>query len=174
MITQKYLQEFFDYDHKAGIFVRTKKTGTSTKVGEVVGSEKGNGYLMMCIKSRLYLVHRMAWLYVYGEMPSKNIDHINGNRSDNRICNLRLANQSQNTANSKLSKANTSGAKGVLKRKDTNKWKASIMVNYKHISLGSFEKKEDAIKAYEIAAKKFFGEFAKTQEYSKRAEMRNL
>jgi hypothetical protein len=161
MITQDYLHEFFHYNPDTGIFSRKKCTGRSTKVGEIVGSHKGNGYLMLCLKSRLYLAHRIAWLYVYGQMPVSNIDHINGNKSDNRICNLRLANQSQNIANSMLSKANKSGFKGVRWRKDIGKWTAAIMVNYKHISLGSYLVKEDAAQAYKKASIKYFGEYAK-------------
>ena len=160
MITQDYLHEFFHYDAETGVFSRKKRTSNSTKVGEIVGSDKGNGYLMLCLKSRLYLAHRIAWFYVYGEMPSLNIDHINGNRADNRICNLRLANQSQNTANSKLSKANTSGFKGVTWNKDAKKWNAQLMCNYKRISLGNFEKKEDAADAYKKGSIQYFGEFA--------------
>jgi hypothetical protein len=160
MITQDYLHEFFHYDSETGVFSRKKRTGKSTTVGEIVGSDKGNGYLMLCLKSRLYLAHRIAWLYVYGEMPSLNIDHINGKRADNRICNLRLANQSQNIANAKLSKANTSGFKGVTWNKSANKWNAQLMLNYKRISLGNFEKKEDAAEAYKKGAVQYFGEYA--------------
>jgi len=160
MITQDYLHEFFHYDSETGVFSRKKRTSPSTTIGEIVGSDKGNGYVMLCIQSRLYLAHRMAWLYVYGETPCANIDHINGNRADNRICNLRLANQSQNIANSKLSKANTSGCKGVTWRKDTQKWSAGLMLNYKHIALGSFKTKEEAAEAYKKGAMQHFGEYA--------------
>ena len=160
MITQDYLHEIFHYDPENGLFSRKKRTGPTTNVGDIVGTDKGNGYLMMCIKSRLYLSHRIAWFYVYGEMPPLNIDHINGNRSDNRICNLRLANQSQNTANSKLSKANNSGFKGVTWRKDIKKWGSQLTFNYKHISLGCFETKEEAAEAYKKAANQYFGKYA--------------
>jgi hypothetical protein len=160
MITQDYLHEFFHYDPENGLFSRKKRTGPTTKVGEIVGTDKGNGYLMLCLQSRLYLAHRIAWFYIYGEMPPLNIDHINGKRADNRICNLRLANQSQNTANSKLSKANTSGFKGVTWNKDAKKWNAQLMFNYKRISLGNFEKKEDAAEAYKKGSVQYFGEFA--------------
>ena len=160
MITQDYLHEFFHYDSETGVFSRKKRTGSSTHVGDIVGSDNGSGYLVICLKSRLYYAHRIAWLYVYGEMPCRNIDHINGNRADNRICNLRLVNQSQNVANSKLSKANTSGCKGVTWRKDTNKWAAGLMLNYKRISLGSFKTKEEAAEAYKKGAMQHFGEYA--------------
>lgn len=174
MITQKYLHEFFHYDPLTGEFTRKKKTGTSTKIGERVGSEKGNGYLMLCLKSRLYLAHRVAWMYVYGVWPEKNLDHINGVPSDNRIANLREASQSQNTANSHLSKANRSGYKGVTWAKGAQRWKAAIMVNYRHKHLGYFDCKQEAALAYKKAATEHFGAFAKTQEYTKRQELKNL
>jgi hypothetical protein len=161
MITQEYLHEYFHYDKTTGQFLRKKKTGNSTKQGELVGSNKGNGYIVLCLKSRLYLAHRMAWLYVYGAMPTSNIDHINGNRADNRISNLRLATQSQNIANSLISKANKSGCKGVSWRKDIKKWRASIMVNYKQIALGCYDSKDEAYDAYISAAIKHFEGFAR-------------
>lgn len=160
MITQQYLQDNFHFDPNTGLFVRTKKTGNSVKTGVPLVCNKGNGYIVFCVQGKLQLAHRMAWLYVYGEIPSKNIDHINGIRFDNRIVNLRLANQSQNTANSNLSKSNKSGYKGVIWRKDICKWEAQIGVNYKCVKLGKFDCKEDAARAYANAANKHFGVFA--------------
>lgn len=160
MLTQQYLKDNFNYDQKTGLFVRTKKTGTNTKIGIPLVWNKGNGYIFFSVQNKLQLAHRMAWLYIYGEIPLMNIDHINGNKSDNRITNLRMANQSQNTANSCLSKLNTSGAKGVFWLKDAKKWRASVMVNYKFITLGRFDNIDDAIKAREVGAKKYFGDFA--------------
>ena len=160
MITQQYLQDNFDYNQNTGLFVRTKKTGNSVKIGVPLICDKGNGYIVFSVQGKLQLAHRMAWLYVYGEIPTKNIDHINGIPSDNRISNLRLANQSQNTANSSLSKSNKSGYKGVFWRKDVCKWEAQIGVNYKCVKLGKFDSKEDAAKAYANAAQNYFGVFA--------------
>jgi hypothetical protein len=160
MITQQYLQDNFDYNQNTGLFVRTKKTGNSTKIGVPLTCNKGNGYVVFSVQGKLQLAHRMAWLYIYGEIPSKNIDHINGLPTDNRISNLRIADQSQNTANSCLSKANTSGSKGVVWLKDAGKWRAGITVNYKFINLGRFENIDDAIQAYEAGSRKYFGNFA--------------
>jgi hypothetical protein len=176
MITQEYLHEIFDYDRNTGVFFRKKRTSSSVKIGDIAGCDNGIGYIVISVKSKLVHAHRLAWLYVYGSFPNGNIDHKNGNRSDNRICNLRVVDQSQNTANSKLSKANTSGFKGVTFRKDTNKWAASIWLNYKRISLGSFKNKEDAAMAYDSAANMYFKEFSRTnkdlEQYTNRAEMR--
>lgn len=109
----------------------------------------------------------MIFLFHYGYQP-KYIDHINGDSLDNRIENLRPATQSQNCANQGLKKNNTSGIKGVRYRKDTNKWTAHVMVNRKNISLGCYGTIEEAAIAYEIGAKKFFGEFAKPQQANER------
>jgi hypothetical protein len=105
-------------------------------------------------------LHHAIFLFHHGYIPTR-IDHVDGNTSNNKIENLRAATQSQNMGNSKMKSTNTSGYKGVSFRKDTNKWNASIMVNGKHISLGSYENKEDAAKAYSIGAKQHFKEFAK-------------
>ena len=163
MITQQLLQEIFSYED--GNLYRKKVLG-----GEAIGKKAGwttvcNGRLYRKInvyKKTVYL-HRMIFLFHYGYQP-KYIDHINGDSLDNRIENLRPATQSQNCANQGLKKNNTSGYKGVRYRKDTGKWAAMVMVNRKAVSLGCYENIEDAAKAYEQGAKRFFGEFAKTDQ----------
>lgn len=160
MVTQEYLKEHFFYQEETGLFFRKQKKPNSQEIGKPYTKDNGSGYIKFCVCGSLRYAHRMAWLYVYGEIPEKNIDHINGNRSDNRIANLRLVNQSENTANSRKSKANTSGRKGVTWRKDINKWSAQIMVNYKHVSLGVYDDLEEAANAYKQAAQRYFGEYA--------------
>lgn len=93
--------------------------------------------------------------------PGIYIDHKNGNPLDNRKSNLRPCTQSQNSANQKLRSNNTSGHKGVYWSKVAGKWMAYIKVNYKRINLGYYVDIEDAIKAYEIASKNYFGKFAR-------------
>lgn len=91
-------------------------------------------------------------------------DHINGNTLDNRKCNLRLCNKQQNSWNRKIHKNNSSGYKGVIFIKSLNKYKSLIIYNKKLYYLGVFYDKKDAAKAYNKAAIKFFGEFAKLNE----------
>jgi hypothetical protein len=108
--------------------------------------------------SKLIRMHR-----IIADAPDGvEVDHINGDRLDNRKSNLRLCNHSENGKNISISKINTSGYKGVSK--NGNCWRARIRVDGKLISLGYFREKTDAAMAYNHAAKKYFGEFAKLNE----------
>ena len=172
MITQAQLHYLFDYNPDTGIFIRKIKTSNSVKVGDIVGSDNGSGYIKFCVNSKQVFAHRMAWLYVFGSIPSKGIDHINSNPSDNRICNLRLANQSENMQNVSKNKNNTSGYKGVTWDKKRKKWIAQLMKDYKRYYLGAFDDVEMAYKAYCEAAKKIHTRNKVTEEYTKRVEMK--
>jgi hypothetical protein len=108
----------------------------------------------------------MAWLIAAGEWPADQVDHINGDKSDNRWCNLRAADNSQNHANIGLLSSNTSGLKGVVRAK--KKWGAQIGVNNQNVWLGNFDCPAAASFAYQIAADKAFGEFARPA-FAKRA-----
>ncbi|CAN7517413.1 HNH endonuclease [Brucella pseudogrignonensis] len=121
-----------------------------------VGYRQGN--LMM---KRQY-AHRVAWAIFYGEWPILHIDHINGDRTDNRIENLRQANRNNNQHNQGLRKSNTSGFKGVSWNRQCEKWAAWICVGGKQRYLGLHATAEDAHAAYCDAAKRFHGEFART------------
>lgn len=85
--------------------------------GEEAGYPNNIGYRQVMIGKKIYSVHRIAWAIYYGEHPNEEVDHINGNRSDNRLCNLRLATSSQNNQNRRLSTRNKSGVKGVFRVK---------------------------------------------------------
>lgn len=99
------------------------------------------------------MAHRLAWLYMYGELPSTDIDHINNKKDDNRIANLRLVTRKQNMQNVLKHKHNTSGFKGVSWHRHSNKWRAYIFSDYKQIYLGVFETKEAAARARQTAEK---------------------
>lgn len=104
----------------------------------------------------------MVWLYHFGVLP-KNIDHINLNRSDNRVCNLRVCSGAENARNRGKTAVNTSGFKGVVFRRDKNAkpWRAQIGHAGRVIYLGAFERPDDAHAAYVAAATKLHGEFAR-------------
>lgn len=117
-----------------------------------------NGYVCGNNKhGKDYLLHR----YVMNADNNVLIDHINGDKLDNRKQNLRTVNKSQNAMNSKKPRNNTSGVKGVYWDKRSEKWEASIQINMKKNCLGYFKNKEDAIQARKKAEIKFFGEYAR-------------
>ncbi|MBD5703291.1 HNH endonuclease [Citrobacter freundii] len=129
-----------------------------------------NGYGMV-------LAHRAAWAIYYGQLPHQHIDHIDGDKQNNRITNLRLCTHNQNQHNQGIRKTNKSGFKGVSFTKALNKWQAQICCNSKVKHLGFYECKVEAAHAYDIAAMEFHGEFAWTnfpkEFYSGEAGYRN-
>tara|TARA_R110000868_G_scaffold26067_3_gene100941 strand:+ start:40 stop:531 length:492 start_codon:yes stop_codon:yes gene_type:complete len=156
-----YIKINFVYDN--GFLVRIKKSG-GEKIGSIAGYNtlcNGKTYRKLSIDYKTTYVHHAIFILHHGYLP-KYIDHIDGNSLNNKIENLRVATQSQNLANAKMQKRNTSGYKGVSFRKDSKKWRATIGVNGKLIFLGDFFKKEDAAKAYELGAIKNYFEFART------------
>jgi hypothetical protein len=163
MITQELVKFLFNY--KDGNLIRNFDAG-GEKAGSIVGwlnpTGGGKKYQRTSIKGKSIYCHQAIFLYHHGYIP-KYIDHINGNTFDNRIENLRETNQSLNTANSKLSKANTTGYKGVIWRKDIKKYHAQIWKNRKRHGLGFFETIEEAALAYKNAAIELFGEFARPE-----------
>lgn len=151
-----------EYDPKTGFFL-WKEPGIKRMVGVVAGTERGNGYWSISVNKSVRYAHRAAFAWVNGRWPKGQIDHINGNKKDNRIANLREATSQQNTANSKRRSDNTSGFKGVRKARLPGKWWAYIYVNGKDIYLGTYESPESAHQAYLKAAKIEFGEFTKPE-----------
>jgi len=146
VITQEYLKECFDYNYETGVFTwrhrpeghfKTKnafKRINARQAGNVSGGNNCDGYLIIHINRIQYLAHRLAWLYVYGEFPILSIDHINQNRKDNRIENLRDVTLSANQKNKTLHPKNKTGINGVSKTKG-GKYKVKIDGKY----IGTFE-----------------------------------
>lgn len=152
------LREHLSYDPTTGVF-SYRKTGFGRRAGQICGSPE-RGYIRIGVKRTIYYAHRLAWLYVYGEFPSDFIDHINMDRSDNRIENLRIATRAQNSANT--GSRGLHGLKGVCWHKAAKRWSAFIKVNQKNIHLGLFDTAEAAHRAYCRAAEQHFGEFARS------------
>ncbi len=125
----------------------------STKTGRTVGCKTSDGYIVVKANARQYYAHRVAYALYFGCLPEgAQIDHINGNRSDNRKSNLRLATHKQNMENRKVQKNNKSGFRGVTWDAERNSWQAHISNGGKFIRLGRFATAEDASKAYESAS----------------------
>jgi hypothetical protein len=149
-LTQDRLKELLSYDPDTGIFVWIKSAGTARK-GAVAGSIKKWGYVHISVDGVMHKAHRLAWFYVYGVWPNKDLDHKNRNSSDNRIDNLREATVLENAQNKSIQKNNASGIVGVSYSPSRELWRSQIWVNKKTIHLGTFKTKEDAIFARKSA-----------------------
>lgn len=161
MLTAARLREVLDYNPETGEFRWRVTLSRRALAGSVAGCLDPDNYIKIRVDGTLYLGHRLAWLYVYGEFPASRLDHKNVKRDDNRITNLRPASGSQNSANRGLDKNNTSGAKGVYWRPLRNKWQAMIQKDGRQRHLGYFDNRDDGAAAYLSAAKTLFGEFAR-------------
>lgn len=155
-MNQERLKELVNYCPATGVFTWKIKIGNMQK-RKPAGAFDKYGYQVIRVDRVLYKAHRLAWLYMYGAWPTKNIDHKNRIKSDNRIDNLRDVGQSENTFNAGVRANNTSGVTGVRWAADRNKWEARIRVNYRILYLGRFNGKEDAIAARKNAEQKYFG-----------------
>jgi len=157
MLSFEQVSVALDYDPETGIFTwKQKKIGRRRKVGTI----NGHGHRTVMLDGRLYYLHRLAWLLSYGKWPVKDVDHLDGDPSNNRLVNLREATCSQNVGNARRSKANTSGFKGVTWHKRLGKWQAQIMVDRCNHHLGYHLTAEAAHVAYCAAAHLHFKEFA--------------
>jgi hypothetical protein len=158
MITQPKLHEMFEYRDDGNLIHRHTVQG-GKRAGEIAGSSHNAGYRQITINRKKYLVHRLIWVYHYGEMPTQ-IDHINGKRSDNRVENLRECSYSQNNGNKRMNRNNTSGCKGVFLDKRDGFW----FVYVAHQYIGRSRSIEEAAAMYDKAAKQHFGKFALTNK----------
>lgn len=135
-------------------------SGVVMKHGIPAGCRRGNGYVGINVGGKQYYAHRIAWLFTHGRWPSEDIDHINRDKQDNRIVNLREATRSQNQRNHPLTAANKSGHKGVRWNKQARRWVAFMRINKKPKHLGSFTRLEDAVEARRRAETRHCGPFA--------------
>lgn len=159
-IDQKQLKELLHYCPLSGDFTWKYPTSFRVKSGDVAGYIHSNGLGKSYVQIRIYKVkyyaHQLAFLYINGELPSEQVDHLNGNGLDNSFVNLRLVNHSENSKNQKLRCTNTSGVVGVFWSNDRRLWQASITVKGKTLFLGRFSDIEDAKKA-RTSAEDFYG-----------------
>lgn len=156
ILTQARLKELLRYDPETGVFT-WRATKSRRKAGAVAGSIQF-GYVRISIHRKIYSAHRLAWLYVYGKWPDKEIDHINRVKNDNRLCNLRDTTREINNQNASLRKDSPFGVRGVTKHFASSKYRARIQAGKKIVYLGQFDTIEEAQSAYAAAAAKLHAE----------------
>lgn len=149
MLTQKRLKEILHYEPETGVFSRVNSKRKKT------GYVMTKGYIQISVNGRGMLAHRLAWLYMTGEWPEDQIDHINHVRDDNRWINIRSIQGKQNQKNMKKAKNNRSGITGVFWNNDKGKWTAKIESNKKKINLGNHLSIFDAACARKSAELKY-------------------
>jgi len=153
--TQERLKQLLDYDPETGLFSRL-----SGWRGKKVGTIDAKGYVRICVDYSIFRAHRLAWIYMTGEIPDDQIDHVNGDRSDNRWANLRSATQSQNQFNRSVRSENCTGMKGVTLQPNGT-YRAQIFIEGKLKCLGRHKTADEAKAAYNAAAMIIHGEYFK-------------
>lgn len=159
-LTLVQLRSALWYDVDTGVFYRRKRVpGPNSGVGNVAGGLDSNGYVSIMVEGHRHPAHRLAWLYMTGKWPTKDIDHKNRVRHDNRFNNLREASVSDNTRNTIVRRNNKVGLKGVHYDKCASKWKAQIAYGGKKRHLGLFPTAELGAEFYDLASQLLYGEF---------------
>lgn len=164
--TREELTKLFSYDPVTGHYTHLVGDKRWGPAGRQAGSVVGNGYRMLSVKGKRYTEHRVAWFLHYGVWP-QTLDHINGDKADNRIANLREATTAENGWNVSRRRTNTSGYKGVSFSSPSGKgngWRAEIRIGNTRVFLGDgYATPEAAHEVYKEAAAKHHGAFARTE-----------
>lgn len=159
MFNLEKARKYFSYDQNSGLFTRLISAGNA-KAGMVCNAVDTEGYIRISLDKEYIKAHTLAWYFVHG-VRVDGLNHINGIKSDNRICNLRIATAAENQRNKGIQKNNRTGVKGVWYWARLNRYVASIYVQGKRIYLGQHKTLEQAKLAYEEAAMKLHGDFAR-------------
>ncbi len=155
-LSTERLRQIFDYCD--GKLIRKIAISNNSKIGEIAGFHGKNGYFYASVDDKTYPLHRLIWIW-HGKEEC-GLDHINNDPSDNRIENLRPASHSQNMWNKRIAKNNSTGVKGVIWKKDKQKYRVRIGVNGKRIHIGDFVDLELAELVAVEARAKYHGQFA--------------
>ena len=151
MLTQDRLKELLNYDPLTGIFSWRAQVGPRAYAGKRAGYLNSYGYRKIEIKGRAYAAHRLAWLYSYDDWPPTDVDHIDRDKDNNAVANLRLVTDSENVQNSNLRADNACGCKGVHWHKAAGKWVAYITLHGTQKHLGVHPTLFDAVCARKSA-----------------------
>lgn len=158
-LTSVRLKELLSYDPLTGVFVWKVSRQGHAKAGDIAGKRTERGHTVLHVDQKKILLHRAAWLYMTGDHPGDGleIDHINGDPSDNRWANLRCVDRATNCQNIRKAKARKNG--GTLLGAHWcivwKRWKSSITINYKKYHIGWFDTEQQAHEAYVRAKRKF-------------------
>jgi hypothetical protein len=149
-ITREEVLQLIEPNFETGKLCWKVRRGGPAIAGGEVGSIVGS-YLKVKLKGKSYPVHRIIWLLATGEHPDRFVDHINGNRLDNRLCNLRLVTKAENAKNRRTTKTSTSGLNGVVWASDRKKWRAFIRWDNRLEHLGTHDDFFEAVCARKSA-----------------------
>lgn len=152
------LHEYLIYNSETGILTWKRRASIRVFVGKEAGCKMNGGYIAIRVRGTSMLAHRVAWAMHYGVWPPHEIDHINRQRTDNRIANLRLATRAENACNAPCPTRNRLGVKGVGKKR--NRYLARLWDGKRSVSVGRYDTLEEAKQAYDEAARKLRGEFS--------------
>jgi hypothetical protein len=154
ILTQSRLKELLHLSDNE-VFTHKITASNRVKLGSFAGTITGHGYRVISLDRKRYYGHRLLWLWHYGEFPKGQIDHINHNRLDNRLDNLRAVSNQDNHRNETLSTNSLSGFTGVCFSTREQKFRAHIKVDFKQIHLGHFKQLSDAVLARINAEEKY-------------------
>ncbi len=158
-----YLRSVLNYDPETGVLKWKAVASNRIKVGDIAGQIDHHGHRYINVGGTRYSAHRLAWFYTYGMWPKEEIDHINLEKSDNRLVNLREATVNENRRNVKMRSHNTTGFKGVTKScTSRHLFIAQIVVNKRNIYLGIFKTAEEAHEAYVEASQRYHGTYGRS------------
>ena len=147
-LTQDALVDALEYTPETGVFTWRKKIAHKVVIGARAGQLKPNGYRQIGIYGKRYPEHRLAILYTQGAWPADEVDHIDGNPSNNALSNLRTCSHAENHQNRSMPSHNRSGLQGVTWHRQKRLWRASVVLEGKHTHVGLFTDKSEAYEAY--------------------------
>ena len=157
MLTQSEIRRLTNYNEETGEFTWSANAHKKVR-GKPVGSMSRNGYLVTKVDYKRYLVHRLVWLYVHGEFPKDEIDHINRNKADNRVSNLRDVDRFTNVHNKSKTSNSVSGYTGVRRTSNKKRWQAFIHMGGKFMNLGVYDTIDEALSARVEYKRRVFGD----------------